>query len=88
MGMQAGLGWKELHIPFWGAIGIDDDRGSQADDRLNGARFRQGRQAGFYSPASRADLRRKSAESAADYLYEDRLRNWVNGLDRPEAKRR
>ena len=32
--------------------------------------------------------RRKSAETAIAYLYEGRLRDCVNGLDRPDAKRR
>ena len=44
--------------------------------------------AAFYSESSLADLRRKSAETAIDYLYEGRLRDCVNGLDRPDAKRR
>ncbi|HXU58009.1 MAG TPA: hypothetical protein VN710_04615, partial [Verrucomicrobiae bacterium] len=44
--------------------------------------------AAFYSQSSLADLRRKSAETAIDYLYEGRLRDCVNGLDRPDAKRR
>lgn len=42
----------------------------------------------FYSPSSLADLRRKSAAVAADYLYSGRLRDCVNGLDRPGATRR
>jgi lactate dehydrogenase-like 2-hydroxyacid dehydrogenase len=44
--------------------------------------------AAFYSASSLADLRRKSAEVAAGYLYEGRLRDCVNGLDRPGAARR
>ena len=44
--------------------------------------------AAFYSQSSLADLRRKSAETATAYLYEGRLRDCVNGLDRPDAKRR
>ncbi len=42
----------------------------------------------FYSASSLADLRRKSAEVAVDYLFAGRLRDCVNGLDRPGAKRR
>jgi phosphoglycerate dehydrogenase-like enzyme len=42
----------------------------------------------FYSASSLADLRRKSAEVAADYLYSGRLRDCVNGLDRPGAVHR
>jgi len=42
----------------------------------------------FYSASSLADLRRKSAEVAVDYLFAGRLRNCVNGLDRPGAVRR
>jgi phosphoglycerate dehydrogenase-like enzyme len=44
--------------------------------------------AAFYSASSLADLRRKSAEVAVDYLYSGRLRDCVNGLDRPGAVRR
>jgi len=42
----------------------------------------------FYSPSSLEDLRRKSAETACDYLFAGRLRDCVNGLDLPGAKRR
>ena len=42
----------------------------------------------FYSPSSLIDLRRKSAETACDYLFAGRLRDCVNGLDLPGAKRR
>jgi lactate dehydrogenase-like 2-hydroxyacid dehydrogenase len=42
----------------------------------------------FYSPSSIRDLRRKSAEVAAAYLFEGRLRNCVNGLEQPGAARR
>jgi phosphoglycerate dehydrogenase-like enzyme len=42
----------------------------------------------FYSASSLADLRRKSAEVAVDYLFAGRLRDCVNGLDRPGAVRR
>ena len=42
----------------------------------------------FYSPSSLTDLRRKSAETACDYLFAGRLRDCVNGLDLPGAKRR
>ena len=42
----------------------------------------------FYSPSSLVDVRRKSAEVAVDYLFSGRLRNCVNGLDRPGALRR
>ncbi len=42
----------------------------------------------FYSPSSIKDLRRKSAEVATAYLFEGQLRNCVNGLDSPGAKRR
>jgi phosphoglycerate dehydrogenase-like enzyme len=42
----------------------------------------------FYSASSLADLRRKSAEVAVDYLFAGRLRDCVNGLDRAGAKRR
>jgi D-3-phosphoglycerate dehydrogenase/C-terminal binding protein len=42
----------------------------------------------FYSPSSIRDLRRKSAEVATAYLFEGRLRNCVNGLERPGAGRR
>ncbi len=44
--------------------------------------------AAFYSASSLADLRRKSAEVAVDYLYSGRLRDCVNGLDLPGAIRR
>jgi phosphoglycerate dehydrogenase-like enzyme len=44
--------------------------------------------AAFYSADSLADLRRKSAEVAVDYLFSGRLRDCVNGLDLPDAKRR
>jgi len=44
--------------------------------------------AAFYSASSLADLRRKSAEVAVDYLYSGRLRDCVNGLDHPGAVRR
>ena len=44
--------------------------------------------AAFYSASSLADLRRKSAEVAVDYLYSGRLRDCVNGLDHPGAMRR
>jgi phosphoglycerate dehydrogenase-like enzyme len=44
--------------------------------------------AAFYSASSLADLRRKSAEVAVDYLYAGRLRDCVNGLDRPGSIRR
>lgn len=44
--------------------------------------------AAFYSASSLADLRRKSAEVATDYLYKGRLRDCVNGLDQPGAMRR
>ena len=42
----------------------------------------------FYSPSSLEDLRRKSAETACDYLFAGRLRDCVNGLDLPGARRR
>jgi phosphoglycerate dehydrogenase-like enzyme len=42
----------------------------------------------FYSPSSIQDLRRKSAETAIAYLFDGRLRNCVNGLQLPGAKRR
>jgi lactate dehydrogenase-like 2-hydroxyacid dehydrogenase len=42
----------------------------------------------FYSPSSLIDLRRKSAETACDYLFAGRLRDCVNGLDLPGATRR
>ena len=42
----------------------------------------------FYSASSLADLRRKSAEVAVDYLFSGRLRDCVNGLDSPGAVRR
>lgn len=44
--------------------------------------------AAFYSASSLADLRRKSAEVAVDYLFSGHLRDCVNGLDRPGAVRR
>ena len=44
--------------------------------------------AAFFSASSLADLRRKSSEVVSDYLYSDQLRNCVNGLDLPGAKRR
>lgn len=44
--------------------------------------------AAFYSADSLADLRRKSAEVAVDYLFSGRLRDCVNGLDLLGAKRR
>jgi hypothetical protein len=44
--------------------------------------------AAFYSAASVADVRRKSAQVAVDYLFEGHLRNCVNGLDATGAKRR
>jgi lactate dehydrogenase-like 2-hydroxyacid dehydrogenase len=42
----------------------------------------------FYSPSSLEDVRRKSAETACDYLFGGRLRDCVNGLDLPGARRR
>jgi D-3-phosphoglycerate dehydrogenase/C-terminal binding protein len=44
--------------------------------------------AAFYSASSLADLRRKSAEVAVDYLFSGRLRDCVNGLDLPGTQRR
>jgi lactate dehydrogenase-like 2-hydroxyacid dehydrogenase len=44
--------------------------------------------AAFYSASSLVDLRRKSAEVVVDYLFSGRLRDCVNGLDLPGAKRR
>lgn len=44
--------------------------------------------AAFYSADSLADLRRKSAAVAVDYLFSGRLRDCVNGLDLPGSRRR
>jgi phosphoglycerate dehydrogenase-like enzyme len=58
------------------------------DDPALASRLILSPHAAFYSASSLADLRRKSAEIVVDYLFSGRLRDCVNGLDLPGAKRR